>query len=188
MALSSATFDDGSPLEIEGASDWFVVQDTEEVVTILREITPDESPDPTTLPADHDKITVFWADAVNVAPGWIVGSTGPCALTHDLGQLTVPAVTFDPAQPRDLSSRELHLLVTEQTCNSGEDAEGRIEPVSVDEKSDRIALVLGVRPRAGDQNCPTNPATPYTVTLTEPLGDRLVVNAALQREPALVDG
>ena len=187
-ALSGAKFDDGSPLELGEGTDWFVVEESEQSLTILRDIEVMTSTVSPAIPADHEMITVSWIEASNIEPGWYVGSMGPCALTIDLGDLTVPLITLDPEHPIDPASRELHVLVTEQNCNSGADAEGRIEIVRVDEGSDQIDLVLGVRPRDGGQNCPSNPATPFTVTLAEPIGERLVINGTLQNQSPLTDG
>ncbi|MFT4136520.1 hypothetical protein [Microbacterium sp.] len=78
--------------------------------------------------------------------------------------------------------------MTEQDCNSGEDAAGRIEIVRLEEGEEQIDLVLGVRPREGGQTCPSNPATAFTVTLSEPLGERIVVNAGLQSRRPLSAG
>ena len=116
-------------------------------------------------------------DGFLCTPGWPVDKSDTCALTVDLGDLTIPEVEFQ--LPPDPMSPELHLLVTEETCNSGQDAAGRIEVVSIDETDVSVSLVLGVRPRDGGQTCPSNPATPFTVTLSEPLGERAVLDASL---------
>jgi len=149
-ALSGATFDDGSPLELDDATDWFVAEVSEQSTTILRDIDLMTSTVSPAIPADHEMITVSWIDAANIESGWFVSSMGPCALTVDVGDLTIPLITLDPEYPVDPTSRELHLLVTEQTCNSGADADGRIEIVRLEEKSDQVGLVLGVQPRGGD--------------------------------------
>jgi hypothetical protein len=117
------------------------------------------------------------ADATNLEPGWYLRQSSRCALSVDLGGLTVPEIALQSLP--DPRSRELTLLVTESSCNSGEDADGRIEVVNIDETDDRVSLILGVRPRRGDQNCPSNPATPFTVTLSEPLGERDLFDAGL---------
>ncbi len=187
-ALSGAKFDDGSPLELDDASAWFVVEESEQSLTILRNIEEAGSAVAHAVDADHERITVSWVDAANVESGWFVTATGSCALTLDLGDLSVPWVTLDPENPLDPASRQVHLLVTERSCNSGEDAEGRIDAVQIDERDDRIDLVLGVRPRDGGQDCPMNPATPFVVTLHEPIGERLVINGTLQNERPITYG
>ena len=178
IALSDAVRDDGSPLDLPPEEGWYVAVTTEDLVGVIRDVAVVADPVSGGIAPDHEVRTVTWVDdANNLAPGWYVSQSGPCALTVDLGELTVPAVALQ-VQP-DPMSPELHLLVTEQSCNGGEDAEGRVEVVSIDETADRVSLVLGVRPRGGINACPSHPATPFTVTLSEPLGDREVVDAGL---------
>ena len=187
-ALSGAKFDDGSPLNLEDATDWFVVEESNQSLTILRDIEEANSAVAHTIHADHDKITIAWVDAVNIEPGWLVAATGSCALTLDLGDLSVPWITLDPENPIDPASRELHLLVTEQSCSSGVDAAGRIKIVRIEENHDRVDLVIGVAPRSGGQDCPSSPATPFTLPLHEPIADRLIVNGSLRSERPLNGG
>lgn len=184
-ALADAAFDDGTPLVLEDPSAWFVVSTSDREVTLLRPVEPDDAPD---APAtDHEQVTVSWVEATNVT-GWLVTSLGPCALTFDLGDLGVPLIALDPDRPLDPASREVHLLVTEQACNSGQDADGRIVIVRLDERDERVEIALGVRQEGGAHSCPTNPPTPFTVTLTEPLGERDIVDATLYSRPVLRAG
>lgn len=73
------------------------------------------------------------------------------------------------------AASQLRLLVVEQACASGEDATDRVL-VEVDADDDEIRLLVGVAPRDGDQSCPSNPATPFTVDLNEPVGNRQVID------------
>ena len=178
VALAEAVWDDGSPLDLPAEEGWYVASVTDDLVAVMRDV--EAAPDPVSPGAARDREvqSVAWVDdATNLTPGWYGASSGPCALTLDLGDLTVPAVELQV--PPDPLSREVRLLVTEETCNSGMDAEGRIEVVSLEETDTGVSLILGVRPRDGGQTCPSNPSTPFTVTLTEPLGEREVLNASL---------
>lgn len=178
IALSEAEWDDGRLVDLPPEEDWYVAITTDDLVGVMRDVEMEADSGAMRLLPDFEVLTVRWVDdATNLSPGWYVESSGMCALTVDLGDLNVPAVELQTAP--DPTSPELRLLVNEDTCNSGEDAEGRIEVVSLDETDDRVSLVLGVRPRAGMQTCPSNPPTPFTVTLSEPLGERKVVNASL---------
>lgn len=111
---------------------------------------------------------------------WDVVESSTCTPTLDLGQLTAGAVTLDPSVPPAPDSDRLALLVTEFDCNSGQDAEGRVEVVTLTETESAVEIVLGVRP-SGVQtaSCQGNPATPFTVELQRPLGTRTVMNAAV---------
>lgn len=108
--------------------------------------------------------------------GWMASSSGPCALQADLGGLGSASVHLD-GEAFDAAASQLRLLVVEQACASGEDASGRVA-VEVDADDDQIRLLVGVEPPGGDQTCPSNPATPVTVDLDEPVGDRRVVDVA----------
>jgi hypothetical protein len=177
-ALSEAVWDDGSPVGLPSGEGWYVAISTDELVGVMRDVEVVADPVSPGIAPDREVQTVTWVDdATNLTPGWYGASTSRCALTVDLGDLTVPGVEFQ--SPPDPLSQELRLLVTEETCNGGDDAEGRIEVVSIEETDDQVSLVLGVRPRGGINACPSNPATPFTAILSEPLGDREVVNASL---------
>ncbi|HEX6234808.1 MAG TPA: hypothetical protein VFZ63_16890 [Jiangellaceae bacterium] len=80
------------------------------------------------------------------------------------------------------------LLVHERACASGESADGRIKLIELNETTEQIQLRIGVRPRDGDQDCQDNPPTPFTIDLSEPLGDREIVDASvLPPRPVTVD-
>lgn len=175
-ALTTAMWDDGTPLASVTGGGWYRAHATGEVITVMRDAqTPTEETGPAMQP-DRELLTVAWVgDATNVQPGWYVSQSSRCALTVNLGDLSVPAIAL--AAIPSPHSHDLSLTVTEVACNSGEDARGRITVVSVEESADQVRLVLGVTPREGMQNCPSNPATPFTVTLDNPVGDREVVDA-----------
>jgi hypothetical protein len=80
----------------------------------------------------------------------------------------------DPEAELDPTTSTVPILVNEVECASGRSAEGRIE-VTVDYRADEVEFDVGVRPRGGDQECPSNPTTPYIVELDEALGERAIV-------------
>jgi hypothetical protein len=177
-AFAEAVWDDGSPVHLPPDEDWYVATVSNTLVGVMRDLEVQDDPTSLEDPPDREILVLRWvADATNLAPGWYVDQSDTCALTVDVGDLTVPAIELESAP--DPAATEVRLLVTEQSCNSGQDAEGRIEIVSLEENEDRVSLILGVRPRDGGQNCPSNPATPFIVSLSEPLGTREVVNASL---------
>jgi hypothetical protein len=188
IALSEAVWDDGSPINLAPDDGWYVVASTDDLVGVMRDVAvvPDlVSPG---IEPDRELQMISWVDdASNLEPGWYGTSSGPCALTVDLGDLTVPGIEFQ--MPPDANSNELRLLVTEESCNSGDNAEGRVEVLSLEETDSQVSLLLGVRPRGGLHACPSHPATPFTVSLAEPLGDREVLHSGLATpRPLAVDG
>ncbi|MEV7604377.1 hypothetical protein AB0N65_02925 [Paenarthrobacter sp. NPDC089322] len=113
-------------------------------------------------------------------PVWAVVESSTCTPTLDLGELRAGGVTLDPASPPVPESDRLALLVTESDCNSGQNAEGRVEVVNLIETESTVEVVIGVRPAIAQvASCQGNPATPFTVDLEQPLGDRAVLNAAV---------
>ncbi|MGI8999064.1 MAG: hypothetical protein ACR2GO_05090 [Candidatus Limnocylindria bacterium] len=83
-----------------------------------------------------------------------------------------PGVALDPEMT------EIGVLVTEQACNSGEDAQGRILEPEIIGGADSVTVVFAVRPRGGGQDCQSNPETPFLLTLDEPLGDRQLLDGS----------
>lgn len=184
------TLGDHGRAALEGAevppidpSEWTVLTESAEHVALIREL--DEPED---LGAGdvrtHELLTVEWVDAVNLdpSPAWVLGRHGTCALRvgeASAQEIGAAGLTLDPANPPDPAADEIHLLVTEQACASGEPATGRIVLTDVAEADDVIDLVIGVRERAGEADCPSNPPTPFVVELDAPLGDRIVRDAAV---------
>lgn len=171
--------DDAGDPALEPSEDWRVVSESDDRVELVREL--DE-------PVDHgggdvrthesrtlERIT----GATNVPDGtWMLTSAGPCtqrlATGDDLGEADI--VLAEEPSPDDTT---IELLVRERACASGRSAEGRIELVDLDEAADEVRLRIGVQRRPGDQTCPGNPPTPFTVELSGPLRDRSVVDASV---------
>ncbi|TVP67752.1 MAG: hypothetical protein EA340_10000 [Nitriliruptor sp.] len=78
----------------------------------------------------------------------------------------------DPGADLSASSTSIDVLVNEVGCASGESADGRIAEPEVVYEPDRVVVTIRVVPVAGAAACPSNPDTPYTLELDEPLGDR----------------
>lgn len=156
---------------------WLVVHQSEDRVDLVRELAE---------PVDngggdvrtHESLSLERiGGASNVPDGtWLLTSAGPCA-QRLIGDIDMAADATLARQPVP-EARALELLVQERECASGRDAEGRIQ-VDVEETAEQVLLRIAVRPLGGAQNCPSNPATPFTVELSEPLGDREVVDGSL---------
>ncbi|MFD2792767.1 hypothetical protein ACFS27_04305 [Promicromonospora vindobonensis] len=90
-------------------------------------------------------------------------------------------------EPRDSDGeqRTHELLGIEWTDQTEDGGEGW----HLVEQEDRIELGIGVEaPPGDDQNCPSNPPTPFTIELDEPLGDRTLMDVAVypERELAVI--
>ena len=176
-ALDEALQRDGMALDLSRAAGWYVVDQSPQRINILREVGAWAEPYGGGVIPDHEVFGVELVSAPNTPSGWHVWTHDFCALRLDLDPLVVPEITLE-SEP-DPTSTELHLLVTEHGCNSGEDADGRIEVVRLEESDARVSVILGVRPRGGFVTCPGNPSTPFTVTLRDPLGNRELVDGSL---------
>lgn len=89
--------------------------------------------------------------------------------------------SWAPSADADLSSEStvISLDVIEQACASATPAEGRIVVRDIRYEEDAIVVTLGVIPRAGGSNlCPSNPITPFTLELDEPLNGRELLDGA----------
>ncbi|MGI9556774.1 MAG: hypothetical protein ACR2N5_02415, partial [Solirubrobacterales bacterium] len=98
------------------------------------------------------------------------------AYRDDTGAAAEWSLTPDDPLP-SADTRSLPIHVFENLCNSGEDAVGRVQEPRVEYFSRRILVTFWVTPRGGFQTCPSNPPTPFTLELDEPLGDRKLVDA-----------
>jgi hypothetical protein len=110
--------------------------------------------------------------------GWTPSGVGGCRPSGVLDEFGSAEWILDPAYPAPRpDATELHILVTEQACASGQPAFGRISAPAVTYAPDALAVTVGVRPLSGGATCPSNPPTPVTVILPEPLGERALLDA-----------
>lgn len=174
-ALGGHEVPDLDPLE------WLIVEESDERVVLMRKL-----PIPDDLGGgdirEYELIAIS-TELPPMGPGqseWMLVSWGSCALSRDLGELGFAGIVLDPLSPPDPEKDRVALLVTEFECNSGQDASGRVELVELIETESTVELVIGVSPSGAQQaSCQSNPATPFTVDLERPVGDRVVLNAAV---------
>ena len=175
--LAKAQWDDGTPLPLDPNAGWVLAGQEDESLLIIRPLAEGEAAGVGLPGSDHEIIEISRLHGTNTDPdAWYVTSNSVCPLTIDLGGLTVPTVGLDPAHMPSSDTTELNLLVTESGCNSGQNADGRVKLVSLDETDDTVTVTIGVKSRGGSQTCPSNPATPFTVKLAAPLGDRTLMD------------
>lgn len=188
-AIDSATYDDGLPLELDSPEEWIVAVRTESSIALIRPkpaIAAEASLENNEL-ADYyfgpESAQDF--ELVNLTtdlwPGWAVQANSSCALTVDLGDLVVPHIWVEPdiyhEYPDDVP--ELRLLVLDPNCGGDTDMPARIEVVSVEETRSSVRVLLGVHALGeGAYTCQGFPPTPYTLTLSQPLGEREVIDAS----------
>lgn len=166
------------PSELGDLAEWSVVTESPDRLVLVRALDEPQDLGGGDL-RTHELLAVEVVDASNVPPpGWALRAWTSCSFAvPGAGSATV---TFDPDSPPDPTSAQVALLVTETRCNSGEDAEGRVEVIELRETADTVEVVLAVRPRdAGAADCQSNPPTPFVLELEDPLGDRELLDASV---------
>jgi hypothetical protein len=166
---------------VENPADWFIGTERADRDVLLRQLA---APDDFGAGDIRDfELVIISTDGMFDPPDteWMVVQVSRCALHRALGELWFAAIELDPSSFHGVEATELSLLVTEFSCNSGNDASGRIEVVELRETETAVEIAIGVRPAAEDgaQSCQGNPQTPFTVELDRPLGDRAIVNSAV---------
>ncbi|WP_445444880.1 hypothetical protein [Clavibacter sp. km3a] len=156
---------------------WFVLASSATDIEIMRAVTEPYEMGNGEIPPDHEYVAAKRVEEAGEQPRWMEWSASPCALRLDYAELDVATVSFE-ALP-DPSSDRITFLIDEHACNSGDDAAGRVQLVALAETSDRVEVAFAVRPRNAGATCQGNPATPSTVALAAPLGDREVVDVGL---------
>lgn len=61
--------------------------------------------------------------------------------------------------------------MTERDCTGGSSADGRVDEPRISYPPEAVVVTFSVEPNPS-HDCRDNPPTPYTVELSEPLGDR----------------
>lgn len=174
--VAEAQNDLGEPLTLDPDAGWILAGQGDESLLIMRPFAEGEVVDGGPPNSDHEIIEISRLHGTNVDPNaWYITANSVCPLTIDLGGLSVPSVALDPAHLPDAATTDVQLLVTESDCNSGQDAQGRVKLVSLVETDDSVTVTVGVKPNNGG-TCPSNPATPFTVKLAEPLGERTLID------------
>jgi hypothetical protein len=80
---------------------------------------------------------------------------------------------------------EFVAMVVESGCASGRSSEGRIVGPDIAYTDESVTVTFAVRQLGGSQDCRGNPPTPVAVRLSEPLGDRALLDGGTDppREP-----
>jgi hypothetical protein len=116
------------------------------------------------------------------AAGWQPTSMGQCAPFVVLSPEFGPASwALDPASASPAAATtELHILVWERACSGGAPATGRISAPVVVSGATTVTITVGVRPLvvpAGEAlTCESPPGTPAVLCLSEPLGQRTLLD------------
>jgi hypothetical protein len=104
--------------------------------------------------------------------GWGVDSFGGCIPRPEVSDgVRVADWWVDPdAKPIGPEADRIPAVVHERACSGGRTAEGRIPPPTIVYGPTKVVITITVRVIGGP--CISNPVTPFTIELAEPLGDR----------------
>lgn len=120
------------------------------------------------------------ASVANEGYGWKIAGWGDCRPTIVLADRSVATWTLDPDVPAPgPGSTTFTALVAERTCTGGEAMGGRLQAPWITYTERSILVVFAATPLPeGFHTCPGNPPTRVLIALTEPLGDRDLLDAA----------
>lgn len=164
----------GEKLYLGDLADWTVVQNTHRRVAIVR--THVQQIAPTSSGATWLDLAVAERTGPIGRAGRATWQTRPLELCvmhreFDLGGASVAPAVLDAAHPARPEDTRIAVLVGDPACEGMATAPSRVRQLEVRYGKDTVGLVLGLMPGGGDA-C----ATPFTVTLDEPLGDRVLVD------------
>jgi hypothetical protein len=125
------------------------------------------------------------------ADGWRVSGWGQCRPEIVVEGANSATWVLAPDQTMKPGTRTFVADVTERECASGRSSEGRVREPLIVYEADRVIVIFTVDPLPGSAfNCQGNPSTRVQVELSEPLGDRQLLDGgefpwrdATKREP-----
>ena len=146
---------------------WRVILQSDTEVTYLADTAPGSDPPYAVVSVARE------------GDGWRVAGWSQCRLQAGVAAgLGLASFRVDPGVELTAAHTEIPVLVTERACNSGQDAQGRIVEPEIVLGQDSVTVVFAVRPRGGNQDCPSNPETPHVLRLPEPLGERTLLDGS----------
>jgi hypothetical protein len=131
---------------------------------------------------------LVWRDLLTAAHGADILCFEVGALP---GEEDAKVARWAPAPDADVGPEvtTIPILVNEMECASGQSAEGRVLEPAVDYRDDAVVVTVRVIPLGGAQTCPGNPNTPASLELTEPLGERVLLDGgAIPPAPPVLTG
>jgi hypothetical protein len=111
---------------------------------------------------------------------WEVGGWGGCRPHAVLPGRSLASWLFDPAAALpDEDSTRFAALVTELACTGSTEMGARLQPPTIVYGETDVIVIFSALPLGGDaHDCAGNPSTPVVVELSEPLGDRLLLDGS----------
>ena len=121
---------------------------------------------------------------------WRVTGWGGCHPTAVLDGVSLATWTYaeDEFRPAP-DTTTFDAGVTERACTGGQAMGDRLLPPDIFYGEAEITIIFAARPLKGGHRCPGNPSSRVTVTLREPLGDRVLRDGAFfpASDPAVIE-
>jgi len=110
---------------------------------------------------------------------WEFFEGGTCDLVARVpAALTLASWNLDPATPLAAAASQISVQGHEEACANGKPPDGRLLPVIVDETPTTVTITIVVR-RLANADCQESPRFPLQVTLSTPLGDRVLLDGSV---------
>jgi hypothetical protein len=104
-------------------------------------------------------------------------STEPSPAPSAAAGQAEPAVWWvAPGETLGASTTTIKAILNERACASGQSPEGRVQEPVIEYTAESVTVTISVTSRGGAQDCPSNPEFPMTITLAEPLGERVLLD------------
>ena len=120
---------------------------------------------------------------------WQVSGWGGCRPLAVMEGLSLATWNYAPDEMEPgPATTNFDAVVTERACTGGQEMGGRLLPPLITYGETEVTIIFAARPLPGGHDCPGNPASRVTVELREPLGDRVLRDAAFfpPSDPAVV--
>lgn len=109
---------------------------------------------------------------------WIGSGGGPCIPRRLVApNLASTRWHLDPRRlPIDPAATSIWVQMMERDCNSGQSADGRASVPIVRYEPNQIVMLGMIKPSNVAATCPSNPPTYVEIKLSEPIGDRALID------------
>lgn len=163
-------------MDLSDGAGWFTLAESATRVEAFRELEELEDLG-TGDPSDHEYLAIELVDMDGTGRSWHSWSSSPCALRLDLGGLGMATVALaDAPDPRRATSNSWS---TSTPAIPARARRGASRSCRSRNRRDASRWCSGSAPRAGSSRRALGAPPPFTVSLAEPVGDRVVVDAGL---------
>jgi hypothetical protein len=120
-------------------------------------------------------------EATRGPDGWTAGGYGACDAQPVLpAGISMADFWLDPAAPAPApGSTTLNGVIVERACANGKPPTNRVRPPIVVYEEQAVTVTVTVSEIAGGADCPSNPPVPITIELSQPLGERTILDGSV---------